>query len=102
MTASECFSINLKRVLQSQGLNASSAATKWRIPHKTIEAAVKRLRTSSLDNAEKIANKAGFELWQMLQASFDPGNPPVVRVMSVSEMEFYTRVKESARLLRDN
>ena len=59
------FSANVQRVLDHQALKVNAAATRWKIPQKTLEAIVKGLRVPSIDTAHKVAQAAGYDLWQI-------------------------------------
>lgn len=93
------FASNVRKVIDHEGLSVNGAATRWRVPVKTLEAIIKRQRTPTLDTADTLARAAGFALWQMIAADFDPANPPVLRAMSKSEAELYERMRELAKSL---
>ena len=97
MAASENFSANIARIIERRGLTINGAARSWKVPTKTLEAIVKRWRTPSLETAERIADAAGYHLWQLLAFDFDPDNPPVLRAVSGVEAELYEKLKLLAR-----
>jgi hypothetical protein len=101
MDISDQFSKNLGKALAHQRLNASSAAKAWGLPHKTIESILKQIRSPGLRTAETVAKACGYELWQMLQPEFDPGNPPVLRVITRKEEALYERLRQLAKELPD-
>jgi plasmid maintenance system antidote protein VapI len=102
MTVADHFAANVRRVIEHEGLSVNGAATRWRVPVKTLEAIIKRQRTPTLETADALARAAGFALWQMIAANFDPANPPVLRAMSQAEAELYERMRELARSLPGN
>jgi plasmid maintenance system antidote protein VapI len=99
MSVADHFAASLRRVLEHGQMTVNGAAKKWVVPVKTLESIVKRTRTPTLDTAELLARKAGFELWQMISANFDPANPPVLKAVSPAESELYERMRELARSL---
>ncbi len=99
MSVADHFALNVRKVIDHAQLTVNGAATRWRVPVKTLESIVKRTRTPTLDTAEAVARAAGFELWQMISASFDPADPPVLRAMSPAESELYERMRDLARSL---
>jgi plasmid maintenance system antidote protein VapI len=99
MSIADHFAASVRRVIDHERLSVNGAATRWRVPVKTLEAIIKRTRTPTLDTADTIARAAGFALWQMLAADFDPANPPVLRAMSQAEADLYERMRELARTL---
>lgn len=90
---SEIFSANLIKVLEHETLSVNAAATLWKLPQKTLESLVKRDRVPSVDTAHRVAEAAGFQLWQMLQAEFDPGNPPLMQPVTPEEKIFHAELK---------
>lgn len=99
MDVAAVFSANVGRAIAHQGLNIHSAARAWSVKHKTLEAVVKRLRVPTLTTAQEIAKGAGYTLWQLLSPDFDPANPPVMRIVTPAEAEFYDRLKQMAATL---
>lgn len=97
MNIADVFSANVRRVIDHERLSVNGAAARWRVPVKTLEAIIKRQRTPGLDTAEAISKAAGFELWQMIAANFDPADPPVLRAISRAEAELYERLRLLAR-----
>lgn len=91
---SKNFSASVARVLKWRGLSVNAAANEWNVPQKTLESIIKGDRIPKLDTAERIASKARFELWQMLHADFDPGNPPVLMPVTQQEREFHEKLRE--------
>lgn len=94
MSVKGIFAANVQRALDQARMSVNGAARAWKVPQKTLESVVKGSRCPSLETAQAIAKGAGYDLWQMLAADFDPSNPPVMQPMSPAEREFYRRVKE--------
>ncbi len=94
MEISNVFATNLIKVLTHLDLTPNGAASRWRIPQKTLESVVKCTRVPSLETAERIAKKTGFELWQLLSPNFDPSNPPMIVPLTPEEQQFYEDFKE--------
>lgn len=99
MGVAENFAANLRKVVDRNGGSVHGCAQSWRVPHKTLESVLKGLRVPSLDTAERLAQAAGYELWQMIAAGFDPANPPVMRAVTPQEAALYERLREMARTL---
>ena len=49
-----------------------------------------------LDILDKLARAMGYEGWQLMQATFDPANPPK-RVLSKREADLYRKIEELYR-----
>jgi len=90
---SDIFSANLIKVLEHQTLTVNAAANAWKVPQKTLESFVKKGRVPSIDTADRVAEAAGYQLWQMLQAHFDPGNPPLMQPVTPEEEAFHAALK---------
>jgi plasmid maintenance system antidote protein VapI len=90
---SDVFSANLSKILAHQTLSVNAAANAWKIPQKTLESFVKKGRVPSIDTADRVAEAAGYHLWQMLQEHFDPSNPPVMQPVTPEEKAFHVALK---------
>ena len=99
MGVAENFAANLRKVVDRMGGSVHGTAQTWQVPVKTLESVLKAQRIPSLDTAERLAKAAGFELWQMIAANFDPANPPILRAVSPDEAALYERLREMARRL---
>ena len=99
MAVAENFAANLRKVVARMGGSVNGAAQAWKVPTKTLESVLKGQRVPSLDTAERLANAAGYQLWQMIASNFDPANPPVLRAVSPEEAELYARLREMAKHL---
>ena len=53
-----------------------------------------------LESLEKIANRYGLEAWQLLINGFDPSNPPVLQPITPAQREFYEKMKELSKLIK--
>lgn len=99
MAVADNFSANLRKVVERSGGSVHGAAQSWKAPYKTLESVLKGQRVPSLDTAERLAKAAGYDLWQMIAANFDPANPPVLRAVSPDEAALYDRLRDLARHL---
>jgi hypothetical protein len=91
------FAANLQKVVTRLGGSVNGAATSWKVPTKTLESVLKSQRIPTLDTAERLANAAGYHLWQMISPNFDPENPPILRAVTQQEAALYERLREIAR-----
>jgi hypothetical protein len=101
MGAADNFAANLQKLVALHGGSVNGAATSWKVPTKTLESVLKAQRIPTLDTAERLASAAGYSLWQLLAADFDPSNPPVLRAVTAKEAALYERLKALARELPD-
>ena len=97
MGVAENFSANLQKLVTAHGGSVNGAATAWKVPTKTLESVLKAQRIPTLDTAERLANAAGYPLWQLITEDFDPSNPPVIRAVTAKEAALYERLKALAR-----
>ena len=97
MGAANNFSANLQKLVTANGVSVNGAATAWKVPVKTLESVLKGQRIPTLDTAERLANAAGYPLWQLITENFDPTNPPVIRSVTAKEAALYERLKALAR-----
>jgi transcriptional regulator with XRE-family HTH domain len=99
MGAANNFSANLQNLVTAHGGSVNGAATAWKVPTKTLESVLKGQRIPTLDTAERLANAAGYPLWQLISSDFDPSNPPVLRSITAKEAALYERLKALAKEL---
>jgi plasmid maintenance system antidote protein VapI len=97
MGVADNFAANLQKVVARLGGSVNGAATSWKVPTKTLESVLKGQRIPTLDTAERLANAAGYQLWQMISPNFDPANPPILRAVTQQEAALYERLREMAR-----
>lgn len=95
MRVSQHFRENLRKVIDhSYNGSANAAAGAWSLPQRTIAAVLKGERVPSIDTAEEIAVRSGFQLWQMLQDGFNPSNPPMMMPVSPEQKLWFSKIDE--------
>jgi transcriptional regulator with XRE-family HTH domain len=88
---------NLRGLRNSYGMNKAEFARYCGIQQPVYQRMESGDLMPHIESLNKVANKCGMQVWQLLVPNFDPANPPVLRQPSDVEREFYKRIKEAMR-----
>lgn len=80
---------NLRRIFKHRGLASPDAAKLLGVKPFQIDRFLAAEHAMTLRTLGRLADKLGFEAYQLLVPGLDAGNPQILRVLSASEQELY-------------
>jgi len=84
---------NLRRLMDKNKHSQSYVHKKTGISQSTVGRILNKDVSATIDSLESIAHLYGLFTWQLIVPDIDVTNPPMLKVTTQTEKEFYEKMK---------